>query len=57
MMTDKITQEHLVGTAYVYIRPSTPDQIANNQESRGRQCALRERARALVWLDSVNPIG
>jgi excisionase family DNA binding protein len=53
MMTDKITQEHLAGTAYVYIRQSTPDQIANNEESRERQYALRERVRTLGWSDPV----
>ena len=52
-MTDKITSEHLARTAYVYIRQSTPDQVQQNKESRERQYALRERARALGWRMSL----
>src|ERR1700730_15611646 len=36
-------------SAYVYVRQSTPDQLANNPESRRRQYALADRARALGW--------
>lgn len=45
----KITVEHLGRGACVYIRQSTADQIRFNQESRRRQYALQDRARALGW--------
>jgi DNA invertase Pin-like site-specific DNA recombinase len=47
----KITPEHLARSAFVYVRQSTPDQLANNPESRRRQYGLAERARALGWAD------
>lgn len=46
---NKITPDHLRRSAYVYVRQSTPDQLANNPESRRRQYALPTRARALGW--------
>src|SRR5205814_695549 len=46
---NKITAEHLAREAYVYVRQSTADQLLNNPESRRRQYALVERARALGW--------
>lgn len=49
----KITADHLARSAYVYIRQSTPDQLANNPESRRRQYALKTRARALGWENVV----
>ena len=45
----KITAEHLARSAYVYIRQSTPDQLAHNHESRQRQYGLADRARQLGW--------
>src|SRR5271169_4704305 len=45
----KITAEHLSGSAFVYIRQSTVDQLKHNQESRRRQYGLAERARQLGW--------
>jgi DNA invertase Pin-like site-specific DNA recombinase len=45
----KITSEHLARSAYVYIRQSTPDQLAHNHESRRRQYGLADRARQLGW--------
>jgi DNA invertase Pin-like site-specific DNA recombinase len=45
----KITTEHLVRCAYVYIRQSTPDQLTHNHESRRRQYGLADRARQLGW--------
>ncbi|HEY9347973.1 MAG TPA: recombinase family protein, partial [Inquilinus sp.] len=45
----KITPEHLVRGAFVYVRQSTADQVLNNQESRRRQYGLVDRARALGW--------
>ena len=47
----KITLEHLARQAIVYIRQSTPDQVANNLESKRRQYNLPERARHLGWSD------
>jgi excisionase family DNA binding protein len=46
---NKITPDHLARSAYVYVRQSTPDQLANNPESRRRQYALATHARALGW--------
>ena len=45
----RITPEHLGRGAFVYVRQSTPDQVLNNHESRRRQYALVDRARALGW--------
>ena len=46
---NKITTDHLARAAYVYVRQSTPGQLINNPESRRRQYALAERAKALGW--------
>jgi hypothetical protein len=46
---NKITADHVARSAYVYVRQSTPDQLINNPESRRRQYALTDRARALGW--------
>jgi DNA invertase Pin-like site-specific DNA recombinase len=43
----KITPEHLARGAFVYVRQSTQDQLQHNHESRRRQYALADRARAL----------
>jgi excisionase family DNA binding protein len=45
----KITPEHLARGAFIYVRQSTSDQVLNNHESRRRQYALADRARALGW--------
>ena len=45
----KVTTEHLAGSAYVYIRQSTADQLTHNHESRRRQYGLVDRARQLGW--------
>jgi DNA invertase Pin-like site-specific DNA recombinase len=45
----RITPDHLVRGAYIYVRQSTTDQVLNNHESRRRQYALVDRARALGW--------
>lgn len=45
----KITPEHLSRGAIVYIRQSTPGQVANNLESKRRQYGLADRARQLGW--------
>jgi DNA invertase Pin-like site-specific DNA recombinase len=49
----KISAEHLARGAYVYVRQSTADQLRHNHESRGRQYALADRARALGWTEIV----
>jgi excisionase family DNA binding protein len=45
----KITPDHLARSAFIYVRQSTADQVLNHHESRRRQYALVERARALGW--------
>lgn len=47
----KITPDHLARGAFIYVRQSTADQLANNHENRRRQYDLAERARALGWTD------
>ena len=49
--SNKITADHLVRRAYVYIRQSTPDQVKYNQESKRLQYGLVDRARTLGWQD------
>lgn len=49
----KISPEHLARGAYVYVRQSTADQLRTNHESRRRQYALADRARALGWTEVV----
>jgi DNA invertase Pin-like site-specific DNA recombinase len=45
----KITPEHLLRRAIVYVRQSTAYQVTNNLESQRRQYSLVERARRLGW--------
>ena len=45
----KITDAHRAKLAVVYVRQSTPQQVAENRESLARQYALAEYARALGW--------
>jgi DNA invertase Pin-like site-specific DNA recombinase len=47
----KITADHLARSAFVCVRQSTVDQLANNHESRRRQYGLADRARSLGWAD------
>lgn len=47
----KITPEHLARPAVVYIRQSTPDQVAHNLQSKRRQYNVPERAPQLGWSD------
>jgi excisionase family DNA binding protein len=49
----KISSEHLGRTACVYVRQSTPQQLHNNHESRRRQYALSERAKALAFSEVI----
>ena len=48
----KIRPRHLQRQAIVYVRQSTPHQMAEHGESLSRQYALRERAAALGWPES-----
>lgn len=45
----KITDEHRVKLAYVYVRQSTVWQVEHNTESTVRQYELKDRAVALGW--------
>lgn len=47
----KITSDHQARGAFIYIRQSTVDQLANNHESRRRQYGLADRAHTLGWTD------
>lgn len=52
-MNPKISPEHLNRSAVVYVRQSTPSQVADNTESQKRQYALVESARAMGFADIV----
>ena len=52
-MNPKITPEHLIRSAVVYIRQSTSGQVAENTESRQRQYALVESARTMGFASVV----
>ncbi len=45
----KIRVSHLQRLAYIYIRQSSPKQVANNQESQRYQRLLGQRAETLGW--------
>jgi DNA invertase Pin-like site-specific DNA recombinase len=45
----KIRASHLQRLAYIYVRQSSPKQVANNQESQRYQRLLGQRAAALGW--------
>jgi DNA invertase Pin-like site-specific DNA recombinase len=49
MITGKITAQHLMKTAYVYIRQSSMGQVRNNRESTERQYALKDKALSFGW--------
>lgn len=49
MKSELVKPGHLAKKAVVYIRQSTPHQVASNQESLRLQYALRLRARELGW--------
>lgn len=46
-MSSKVTADHLRRRAVVYVRQSSPAQVANNLESRRRQYGLADHARRL----------
>jgi hypothetical protein len=47
--SSKITDAHRAKLALVYVRQSTPQQVAENRESLARQYALADHARSLGW--------
>ncbi|SRR5579875_760135 len=49
LTSPKLKSWHLDRMAVVYVRQSTPQQVAEHQESTARQYALAERAVALGW--------
>jgi len=46
-MIDKIQPHHLGRKAVLYVRQSSPHQVAHNRESRALQYAMKDRLRAL----------
>lgn len=48
-MTDKITERHLSRKAVLYVRQSSPHQVAMNVESQRLQYAMRQRLIGLGW--------
>ena len=48
-MNEKITDRHLQRKAMLYIRQSSPHQVAHHQEGRRLQYAMRERLQQLGW--------
>jgi DNA invertase Pin-like site-specific DNA recombinase len=53
MNMSKITADHLSHAACVYIRQSSPGQLQNNHESRRRQYALGDQARARAFAEVI----
>ena len=49
MTSELVTARHLSRKAVIYIRQSTPQQVAANGESLRLQYALRQRAQGLGW--------
>jgi hypothetical protein len=49
----KITADHLSHAACVYIRQSSPGQLQNNHESRRRQYALGDQAKARAFAEVI----
>ena len=52
MPVSKIQNSHYERTAYVYVRQSTPLQVAEHIESKERQYQLRQHAIDLGWSPS-----
>ena len=48
-MNDRIQPHHLGRKAVLYVRQSSPYQVAHNRESRALQYAMQDRLRALGW--------
>ena len=47
--SSKITPAHLQRLAFIYVRQSSPKQVAQNKESQQYQYQLRQRAIELGW--------
>jgi DNA invertase Pin-like site-specific DNA recombinase len=50
-MSEKIGKQHLARRAILYVRQSSAQQLANNEESRRLQYAMRDRLHTLGWCD------
>jgi DNA invertase Pin-like site-specific DNA recombinase len=50
-MSEKICERHLARRAILYVRQSSAQQLANNEESRRMQYAMRDRLHTLGWRD------
>ena len=48
-MNEKITEQHLARKAIVYVRQSSPQQVAHSEESRRLQYAMQRRLTSLGW--------
>lgn len=48
-MSDKVQESHLKRKAILYVRQSSPQQVARNEESRNLQYAMESRLRELGW--------
>ena len=46
---DKVTPQHTQRVAYVYIRQSSPGQVAHHKESQLNQARMADYATALGW--------
>jgi DNA invertase Pin-like site-specific DNA recombinase len=46
---EKISSQHLARLAYVYLRQSSPGQVAHHRESQINQVRMADRARQLGW--------
>ena len=51
-MSDKVGSQHLGRRAILYVRQSSAQQLANNEESRRLQYAMRDRLGALGWREA-----
>jgi DNA invertase Pin-like site-specific DNA recombinase len=49
VLSPKVANSHQAKLAVVYVRQSTPQQVAENRESLARQYALADHARNLGW--------
>src|ERR1700716_142608 len=49
MSSDKVTAVHLARRAIIYVRQSTPEQVATNIQSQRRQFGLVDHAVELGW--------
>lgn len=50
-MTEKIKAHHLARKAIVYVRQSSPGQVAHNKESQRLQYQMSQRVQTLGWQD------